>query len=90
MAPFLLQYHVFFMAVNTIRCFLIYVCILIYHLSPLWDVSSMKAGTFLSCSPLYSQHLNVSRVMYDLNDHEDTTFMNLGFTAHRIWNNLFH
>ena len=44
----------------------------------------MKAGMFLSCSPLYSQPLNLSGVRSELNYHLGTVLMNLVFIAHGI------
>lgn len=75
----LLQYHLLFIAVITIRCFLIYVHILVYWLSPLWDVSSMKAGTFLFFSPLYSQLQDLSGMRYELKYEQDKILRNSGF-----------
>lgn len=63
-----------------------YICtfILVSCLSPLQDVSSMTAGTFLSYAPLYFQHLNLSEMRDKLNYEQDKILMNLGLIAYRI------
>lgn len=70
---------------------LAYLCIfiLVSWLSPLQDVSSMTAGTFLSYSPLYFQHLNLSWMRDKLSYEEDKILTNLGLIAYRIFGNIF-
>lgn len=57
--------------------------ILIYRLSPLQDVSSMEAGTFLSYSPLYSPHLNLSGMRYKFYYQQGKILINFELIAHR-------